>query len=158
MLEFVACAFGVAPNNGEPPSPCLVANINAVNAVSNLNVKRVERGWSSTSHWSTLADYAIPIWTYVDCHKPIHHEAGSSAFRGRRPLLLAVPVRSLKARPTPPKALAAPGRCRAHGADRSCRRRSVRRGFSVDDRENRIRCSVWISLVHIGDHGDYLLT
>ena len=27
-----------APNNGEPPSPCLVANINAVNAVSNLNV------------------------------------------------------------------------------------------------------------------------
>ena len=28
----------LAPNNGEPPSPCLVANINAVNSVSNLNV------------------------------------------------------------------------------------------------------------------------
>ncbi len=27
-----------APNNGEPPSACLVANIKAVNAVSNLNV------------------------------------------------------------------------------------------------------------------------
>src|SRR5579875_1863172 len=27
-----------APNNGEPPSACLIANINAVNAVSNLNV------------------------------------------------------------------------------------------------------------------------
>jgi hypothetical protein len=27
-----------APNNGEPPSACLIANINAVNAVSKLNV------------------------------------------------------------------------------------------------------------------------
>lgn len=27
-----------APNNGEPPSACLIANINAVNTVSNLNV------------------------------------------------------------------------------------------------------------------------
>ncbi len=30
--------LGYAPNNGEPPSPCLVANIAAVNQVSNLNV------------------------------------------------------------------------------------------------------------------------
>jgi len=31
-------AFGLAPNNGEPPSTCLSANIAAVNSVSNLNV------------------------------------------------------------------------------------------------------------------------
>ena len=31
-------SISIAPNNGEPPSTCLAANIAAVNAVSNLNV------------------------------------------------------------------------------------------------------------------------
>jgi hypothetical protein len=35
---FAVSAFGIGPNNGEPPSTCLAANIAAVNQVSNLNV------------------------------------------------------------------------------------------------------------------------
>lgn len=60
-IQLAASGFGVAPNNGEPPSTCLVANIMAVNAVSNLNVNMSNVvGQPFTSNGGLDVNFSVP--------------------------------------------------------------------------------------------------